>query len=175
MNQQAVQPGVLEERAEELRAVLQEQSDALERRSRQLEELSECVRSSDNERMESLLARMEEAQALQSAADARLAGARRELAQALGRPAGRVHLADLLPGLPPAIASVLAGLRARIFDQVNGLRRKHLQAAVLLSESARVNRLLLQCFLPQRPAVTLYDRGGPRRWGAGRGLLDEAR
>jgi hypothetical protein len=175
MNPPAVQPGALEQRVDELRAVLQEQSDALGRRSQQLAELSECVRSSDNDRMESLLVRMDEAQALQAAADDRLEAARRRLAEALGRPPGQVRVADLLVGLPAASAAGLAGLRSRIVDQVQRLRRQHLQAAVLLSESARINRLLLRCLLPHRPAVTLYDRGGPSRWGAGEGLLNEAR
>jgi len=168
-------PGALAGRVEELRAVLEEQSAALDRRAGQLAELSQCILSCNNERMESLLARMEEAQTLQAAADARLDSARRRVAECLGRPPGQVRLAELIAQLPAASAEELSRLRSRILQQVQRLRRQHLQTAVLLSESARINRLLLQCLMPQRPAVTLYDRGGPRRWRAGQGLLDEAR
>ena len=175
MNLVDAHPGAPAQRVEELRAVLEEQSAALDRRDWQLAELSQCILACDNGRMEGLLARMEEAQALQSAADARLDAARRRLAESLGRPPGQVRLAELIGLLPAADGAELARLRARILQQVQRLRRQHLQTAVLLSESARINRLLIQCLQPERPAVTLYDRGRCGDWRAGAGFLDEAR
>jgi hypothetical protein len=189
----AVQHGALDERVEELRAVLEEQLAALDRREAQLAELSECILACDNERMESLLSRMEEAVALQAAADARLAAARDGLAAALlesrrlplagaetgERPgpggSGAPRLAEMIAVLPSDRASALAALRGRILDRVGQVRRRHLRTTILLSESARVNRLLLDCLTPRRPAVTLYDRRRRGDWRCGDGLLDEAR
>ena len=63
----------------------------------------------------------------------RLDAARRRLADCLACPPGQVRLAELIAQLPGTSAAELARLRSRILQQVQGLRRRHLQTAVLLS------------------------------------------
>ena len=62
--------------------------------------------------------------------------------------------------------------REQIVLLAEQLRRRHVETAMLLMESARVNRMLLESLFPQSEPVNTYGTEGAQSWRPDAGLLD---
>jgi hypothetical protein len=133
------------------------------------------VLARDDDRMEPLLAEMDGAQREQEAADGRLQAVRSDLARAAGRGAEGLRLREAAQWLPAGSREAVEDRRRRLAALAEELRRRHLTTAVALSECVRVNRLLLQAFLPAGQELTTYSQEGPARWRGGAGIVDAER
>lgn len=158
---------------ERLGGLLDEESRLLEVRRSQLDSLCGAIVDRDDEAVERLLQQIEQAQALQTATDAKLQLVRGALAAALHLPRAELKLSVLVAMLegPPRLE--LARRRQRIMDLAARLQREHLRAVMLLNECSRINRMLLESLLPGSETVTTYGReGGRANWRGGTSLLD---
>lgn len=154
-----------------LQAGLDQEALLLERRLGQLRRLSEVVVAREDQPLERLLSEMEQTERLQEECDTQLQAARRELAASLRQPRP-MRLSEIIPFLPETAAGELRARRGRILELIELVQRQHLRTAVLLSESIRINRLMLQSFLPACQHVETYGAGGRQHWQARAGLLD---
>ena len=157
---------------DKLLSVLDVESHLLELRRTQMEELHDLLIHSDEARMERLLCEMEQAQQRQFETDEALASVRSALARAMGRPDGKVRIQEILPYLDEPIRLAVKDRREKLMLQANRLREQHLATTILLSESLRINRILLEGLFPRREALETYDTKGVRKWQKGTGLMD---
>lgn len=168
--------GAIEALAAELQAAMDEEIGLLEHKRSLLEQLSAAMIQRDEGAIEKLLEQFDRAGQSQSTADARLAAVREGLAEALGLDAeAKVRLSDLLRRLPPRVAATLDVRRRQVQRLVERLREQHAQTALLLMESARLNRLLLRGLLTGGGGLTTYSPGGRNDWNGRSGLIDTAR
>jgi hypothetical protein len=159
----------------ELLQVLDEEISLLDLRCEQLEKLTRTILDRDNAAMEQLLDAIERAQQAQASADARLSVVRGSLAAELDLPAKELRLSGLAQRLPDELALAVDSRRRRIIGLANAVRRKNLEAAIVLSECARINHLLMQSLFPRESSVTTYQQDGPRTWRTGAALIDAER
>jgi len=163
----------MEPLVEELVAALDEQIELLKLRRALLEGLCQAMLHRDEETVEKLLDRIEQAQPLQAAADGGLMALREELAKALRCDARQLKLSMLWQRLGAAQRQRLESRRGEVLAQAEAFRRQHLTATVVLTECARVNRLLLESLFPPSQAVVTYGTRGTEEWRAPSGLMDE--
>lgn len=166
-----IRPGI-EPVVEELLAVLDEEMDLLDLKRSQLAQLSEALLRSDNQAVEDLLVRIEQAQKVQVTLDLRLKGLRETFAAALGCSERELNLSRLVAELPQEQAAAVTGRRRQVARKVEQFRRQHMQTTILLAECSRITGMLLDSLLPAGEAVVTYGAGGADHWRAGGGLLD---
>lgn len=163
----------------ELQSVLDEEIDLLERKRRLLEELSSAMVERDEAAIESLLDQFDQAQQRQGATDVRLAAVRSSLAESLGVKTNidgaKVRLSDLVRLLPVSMAALLEVRRKQVQMLVESVRRQHMQTTMLLVESARLNRVMLESMIRGGSGLTTYRPGGKDDWHGRGGLLDTQR
>ncbi len=157
---------------DELLGALDDQINVLELKCSQLAGLSRALVRRDNEATEAILEEMERAEEVQASADLRLVAVRGTFAEALGCEVEKLKLSRLVAELPPRWARATDHRRRRIVDLTGKLRREHLRTAMLLSECARINRMLLESLLPVGEAVVTYGVEGMNLWRAETGLMD---
>ncbi len=157
---------------ERLISLLDIEIDLLQQRQRQFDTLNEVLISRDDKGLERLLHEMEQAQHTQSDTDLKLQATRRSLAEALRVKAGELTLSLLIAHLPDSRASALDYRRNQIVLLAEALRKQHLRAVMLLSESARVNQMLLESLFPKSESVTTYSADGSDSWRPDTGLVD---
>lgn len=160
------------EQIADLLAVLDAELALIEDKHERLGELSEAMIARDEPAVEAVLDRLEQAEREQAEVDGRLSELRAALAGRLGRPADELRLSTLAELLPPPEGEAVRDRRERIVAAAERLQQRHLRTALLLSECARVNRMLLEGLCPSGAAVTTYAAGGERVWRQGSGLLD---
>jgi len=169
-------PAILDaESAETLASCLDAQIDLLCRRESELDSLSECIISGDNDRMEQVLDQMTLSRRSQADADARLDAARRIVAERLGWQVGKTRLANLIGLVEPAHRDALRSRRRQVLELAERISLKHRRTAILLAECTRVNRLLIDCMVGSGRRVTLYGQAGRQQWQDGAGLMDTER
>ncbi len=151
------------------------QIELLGARSDELDTLSECICANDNDRMEKLLAEMALSRQRQDQADREFKNARDGLAGHLGWQVGETRLERLLELVGEPDRRVLAQRRRQVADLAATLRRKHRQTGVLLSECAKINRLLIDCLLGDDQRVTVYGATGAQHWRGSGSLMDTER
>lgn len=156
----------------ELTELLDEEIALLTARLEQMELLSAAMVSLDDDAMEPVLERMERTQSQQQQTDNRLAQVRESLASLAGLPVRQMRLSRLVRELPEAMGRQVERRRDRLVELSDELRRHHLQTVLLLAESARINRLLLDTLFPASEPVTTYDTGGADQWRPDTGLVD---
>jgi len=156
----------------DLLALLDEEIALLGLRTRQFDDLYEAILHRRDETMESLLEEMTVAQHRQAELDEKLQTMRTMFARALHRPMREIRLSELVGLLDGEPKTRLREKRQQIILLAERLKRKHLTTAILLGESARINRLLLESLLPQADAVTTYGTGGTKPWRTSYGLVD---
>jgi flagellar biosynthesis/type III secretory pathway chaperone len=122
--------------------------------------------------MASVLDEIERAQQQQALTDIRLHSVRESLAAALGMETRALRLSGLIPLLEGRIAAEIDARRRRITRLAEEVRKRNLQAAVILSECARINHLLLQSLFPRENSVTTYGAKGSATWRSGVGVVD---
>lgn len=162
----------LREMAPELLSLLEEEIELLRVRTRQFDELYDAILHRRDERMESLLEAMTDAQHRQVDLDGKLQTLRTIFARALGVEENTIRLSRLIDWLDGTHATDLRNQREQIILLAERLKKKHLTTAVLLSESARINRMLLEGLLPKADSVTTYGTGGTKPWQMNSGLVD---
>lgn len=156
----------------ELTDVLDEEIAVLNKRLEQMELLSAAVVHRDDDTMEPLLEQMETTQSRQNQADTRLGEVRELLASLTGFPAQELRLRRLARELPDPVRGGIARRRDRLVELSEKLREKHLHTVLLLAESARINRLLLETLFPFSRPVTTYGAAGADQWRPDTGLVD---
>lgn len=161
-------------RVETLSGCLDEQIELLHLRRRQLEQLTALLTERAYEQVEALLAEIERTQQDHREAELRLRAARESLASCRGEPVAQFRLERLLADLPQEQAAGLDYKRRQIRLLAEELKKRNFQAAMVLHESARVNRMLLACLTP-RESVQTYGARGNRLWRGQGGLVDAER
>lgn len=157
---------------DELVKLLDEEIELLETRCAQLAKLSKAMSRRDDETMETLLDDIEKTQELQIRTDSRLHAARHALAESFGWSLEQTRLAKLIEELPDQFASEVDYRRKRIVLLSDQLKRRHMETVVVVTECARVNRLLLESLFPQTQSVTTYGTQGKSSWQLDVGLVD---
>jgi len=157
---------------EQLLRIMDEEIALLDVRRRQMGLLAEAILDSDDDAMEKLLSQIEHAQQQQSAVDLRLSAIRNTIALALKMATDQMRLSWLIKQLPPQEAVEIEYRRQQIILLVSKFRRQHMTTAILLVESARINRMMLESIFPQGETVETYDAGGVRPWRRSAGLVD---
>jgi hypothetical protein len=162
-----------------LLALLDEQIVLLDNRLAIPKGLSQATANYDNQAMETLLARMEQAMLAQGAHDRALRDVRKRLAAALGWPLGNTCLTALAKVLgddprqgPQGLAAQVHSRRSRIIQLVAAIRQTHMHMVLLLTECMKVNRLLMEHLFPQAQGLALYGSSGHKRWRQSPGLVD---
>jgi len=156
----------------ELLGILDEEISLLNKKYDELEALAGAIVDRDDERMENVLGEMESTAQDQAATDIKLDALRNVFAGRLGWPQEETKLSRLTEALPEPQRMAIDYRRQQIVLQAERLRQRHMETAVLLMESARINRLLLAQLLPRNERVTTYSAKGPGLWRADTGLLD---
>jgi hypothetical protein len=165
----------IEALAGELESALDEEIGLLEAKRRLLEELSAAMVQRDEGGVERVLEHLDQAQRAQESADVRLAAVRESLTVALGGLEGKkVRLSDLIVHLPRTIAAGLEVRRRQVRMLVDRVRRQHLKTTLMLAESARLNRVLLEGLLTGGSGLTTYGRAGRSDWHGQSGVVDAA-
>ena len=159
----------------ELLTILDEDIQLLDLRRSQLEALSVAIVERDDARLEALLNEIQQMLELQAGVDLRLDRIRGALAGDLSLPVQRVKLQALAGLLQGRDRAEIESRRRRIVELSERLRQQHLQTSVLLSECARVNRLLLEALFPQSKGVDTYGHDGPQRWWPDTGVVNAER
>ncbi len=157
----------------DLLALLDEEIVLLGLRTRQFDALYDTILHRREETMDALLEDMTDAQQRQVELDAKLQEVRTIFARAAGYAAGEIRLSELIQLLDGEPRKQLREKRQQIILLAERLKRKHLSTAMLLGESARINRRLIQSLLPKAETVTTYGgMGGVKPWQTSSGLVD---
>ena len=157
---------------DELVGVLDEEIDLLNRKRGELETLCQAVTERDDERMGALIEQMEQTHRDQRAADVKLDALRGALARSRGVAPGDMSLSVLIDSMQEQESLALEYRRQQIVILADELRRKHVAAAMLLAESARINRMFLDRLTPQSQSVETYSAKGAKSWRDGTGIVD---
>jgi len=158
-----------------LEALMDEEIALLDLRRSQLSCLCGAIVDRDEDAVEGLLEQIERAQQLQAATDGKLQALRKVAARRLCRPEGQVKLSGLIAALDEPLRPPLAERRQRIIDLAGRLQQEHMRTVILLTECARLNRMLLEGLFPQGEGVTTYDADGAEAWRGEAGLVDTER
>ena len=155
-----------------LEGLLDEEAALLVLRHSQLGSLCSAIIERDESAVERILDQIEQAQQLQTISDQKVAALRDELACQLGVDAASLRLSVLIEMLPPYCQAGVLTKRRRVLDLAERFGVQHMRTVMLLSECARINRLLLEGLFPRCQAVTTYSAGGSHTWQAEAGLVD---
>ncbi len=159
----------------ELLAVLDEEISLLNRKGDELETLSNTIVERDEERMQQLLVQMEQTHQAQAAADVRLDALRNTIAPRIGCDPREMKLSCLIEQLGEPDRLTVEYRREQIILLSERLREQYMATAMLLAESQRINRILLEGILSQGPTVNTYSAAGSDSWHPGGTLLNTER
>jgi len=157
---------------DELVKTLDQEIDLLDLRCVQLAALSRASIERDDETMESLMRDIETTQQRQDSTDRELNTIRRMLADLLNRPLAEMRLGTLVEALDGPRRAEVASRRQGIVALMEQLKRQHMATALVVAESARINRMLLESLCPQSRQVTTYGVRGERSWRPESPLVD---
>lgn len=160
---------------DELLAVLDAEVALLGKRCEQLDLLAEAVAQRDDATLETLLDEIEIAQKLQEQLDRKVHAVRAALANHYGVPVEQMRLSRLVRWLSGHRKGAVDYRRQQVLLLAEDLKQKNFEAAVVLSECARLNRMLLQCLFPKDQGVTTYGSDGSAVWRFGAGAVDAER
>ncbi len=160
---------------EQLTEVLDEQIQHLDRRRVQLKTLADTIVERDDRALETLLEEVERALDKQAELDRQLDLVRTRIANALLQPPDGLTLGAIVESMAEPARSRLAGRRRQLIEAVDAFSRQHLHTSVLLMESARLNRLMLEAVFPDSRGVTTYDPAGQDAWRPDTHLVDAER
>lgn len=156
----------------DLLALLDEEIAMLGLRARQFDSLYDAILHRRDETMETLLEEMTNTQHRHAELDEKLQATRTMFARAMNRPTREIRLSELIRLLDGEPRKRLREKREQIILLAERLKRKHLTTAILLGESARINRSLIESLLPKTETVTTYGTGGAKPWQTSSGLVD---
>ncbi|MCD6364946.1 MAG: hypothetical protein J7M14_03640 [Planctomycetes bacterium] len=156
----------------ELTALLDEEIELLDLRCSQLSQLCSATLHRDEDVLEKLLGEIERTQQRQEVTDLRLQAMRASLAGCFGVEPREMRLARLIELLAGEQAAAVDCRRRQMILLIDKLRRKHMETALIISECARLNHMLLESLMPGAPAVTIYGARGESAWCSDIGLVD---
>ncbi len=165
-------PPGMESLIDELRSVLDGEIELLVAKRSQLVKLSKAMVDRDDDTTESLLAEIEQTEVVQASVDKRLRAIRKSLAGVFSCEVRELKLSSLIARLPDKQAAAVEHRRQLIVDLAEKLRTQHLQTALLVTECAKINRMLLESMLPACETVVTYGAEGTSRWQSETGLVD---
>ena len=157
---------------DELAAALDREIDVLQQRITQLDEMNEAFTRRDNDRLDGLLAEIDRTQHDQTVLDGRVHALREKLASHYGLAVAEARLSRLEQLVPADRRAGLTARRERITALAHTVRQRNFQAALVLNETARINRLLLETLFPAEKSVTTYGQGGQDLWQHQGGMLN---
>jgi flagellar biosynthesis/type III secretory pathway chaperone len=150
-----------EDVVEELLVVLDEDIRLIQRSLSQLNELRSLVIKRDEVALGRLLERIQVEAPACKRHDSKRQSIRKELARALGCDYEQMTLSRLESVLPGEEKSKVAERKARLRSLTEELKKEHLSTALLLSECARFNNVLLRSVLGLgRTETLIYDSNG---------------
>ncbi|MHC4572543.1 MAG: flagellar export chaperone FlgN [Planctomycetota bacterium] len=155
----------IEDKVDELLAVLDTDVRHIQESLSRLNELRSLVIKRDDEALGKLLERIRGDSDGYTANGARRNSIRSELATALGCSLEQVTLASLETALPKEKIDQVKQTRARLKSLTEELKKEHASTALLLSECARFNSLLLNSILGlgQTGVLTYGSDGAAKR------------
>ena len=167
----ALPPGALA-LIDELCNVLDREIVLLDLRCIQLAGLSRASIERDDEGMETLLREIETTHLSQESTDREVDAIRRRLGRLLDWPMDRTRLGALVGALEGDRRRAVARRREQIMTLMSRLKHQHMATALVVAESARINRMLLASLCPRSSEVTTYGAGGERSWRPASPLVD---
>lgn len=156
----------------ELNRMLDQEIALLEKTRSQFDRMARIVLDRDEETLETLMEEIAATHRLQQQTEQKLFAIRTTLAGFMKRPMKKMRLAHLVQELPRKFADPLKDRRKTLLDLTEQVRRSHTRAATVITECARVNRMLLENLFPNKQAVTTYGAGGQSTYGLDVGLVD---
>ncbi len=155
-----------------LSSLLDEEIVLLKIREKQFDELYNVILHHDEDAMEPLLREMTDARQKQARLDADLDIMRTDIASLLGIPRTEITLRELAEQIGGDTGATLIKQRERLIILAEQLKTRHLNTAVLLTESMKINRSLLNSLIPDKGQVTTYGKHGESPWRRNPGLVD---
>ncbi len=146
----------IEDKVDELLACLDKDSLHIEQSLSQLQELRRLVIKRDDAALGKLLESIQAESAHHRGHELKRQLVRRELASVLGCSLEQVTLSALEVTLPEARKTQVTQLKARLRALVEEFKKEHVTTALLLSECARLNNLLLKGIFDLGRTGTVY-------------------
>ncbi len=155
----------IEDKINELLSILDTDIENTEKNLSRLNELRSLVIKRDEVNLGKLLESIRFESRGDADQDLRRGSVRRELAQALGCSIGEVTLSRLSNIVSQDKSAQIIQRRTRLLSLTEELKREHLSTAMLLSECARFNSLLLKNIfdISKSGTVTYDSTGGTKR------------
>jgi len=151
----------MEKKVDELLAVLDEDIRYIHDSLLQLNELRSSVIKRDDAALNRLLGTAGAKAASYALNESKRQSLRKDLANALGCNIEQMTLTRLESALPIEKKTQVTNKKAELRMLVNELKKEHLATAVLLSECARFNNLLLRSiFVPGETGTVTYRANG---------------
>ena len=163
----------IENKIDQLLAVLQNDIEHLQKSLSRLNELRSLVIKRNDTALAKLLESIQADSDSYRAHELKRQMIRKELADALGCTLEQVTLSNLEAVLPEEKKTRIALIKAKLKPLINELKREHISTALLLSECARFNSLLLKSIFALRETETLtYSSSGTTKQQAGLAFLN---
>ncbi len=131
----------------ELNAVLDQEQRRVERTLTELDDLRSAVIRRDEAGLQDLLSRIGARQSDFSPLDQRRQRLRQRLADWIGCDLERLNLTRVIRGLPAEQGDPLRHRQQQLYKQVRQLKMEHHLTGLLLTDCARLNRMLLRAML----------------------------
>jgi flagellar biosynthesis/type III secretory pathway chaperone len=107
--------------------------------------------------------------------DIRLEAARTAIAHHLRLEAKQLRLSQIVEMVDPQRAVEIDYRREQIILQTRAIRKENVRVAVMISETGRLNSLLLEAIFPQQTRVTTYGSAGSKTWQTSESLVNAER
>jgi flagellar biosynthesis/type III secretory pathway chaperone len=156
---------VMEDKVDELLTVLDKDIQHIQDSLHQLNELRGLVIKRDDAALAKLLGTIRAKADSYAANESKRQLIRKDLANALGLAVEQMTLSRLETALSNGRKAQVANKKAELQSLINKLRQEHLSTAMLLSECARFNNLLLRSIFDLGQTRTLtYRANGATKW-----------
>ena len=157
-------PTAIEDKVDELLDCLDKDSRHIEQSLSQLNELRRLVIKRDESALGRLLENIQAESESYKSQELKRQSIRKELAHALGCKFEQMTLSTLETSLPEAKKAQVTQRKAKLKSLIEELKKEHLSTALLLSECARFNNLLLKSILDlNKIEVVYYNSNGTAR------------
>ena len=151
--------------------MLDREIELLTLRGESMQGIYDAIVNRNEQLMESSLAQLEQTQQRQDKCDNDLRNLTVELAKSLKLPGMNFRLEMLAHFLPPEQAKTISQRQLRIRSILKPLRRLNMELNMLLSESARINRMMIESLLSGSVVSTYGSTGTVTRQFSG-GLMN---
>ena len=151
----------IEDKVDQLLACLDKDSRHIEQNLSQLNELRRLVIKRDEAALARLLESIRAESDSYRSHESERQSIRRELGEILGCDVRQMTLSALQASLPKAKRTQVTKMKARLRSLIEEFKKEHLSTALLLSECARFNNLLLKSiFEIGNPEMVYYNSNG---------------